>query len=54
MRHRHKWVKDTDGKQCERCGSRINTRLGMIRYIQGYEDGYSNGENYYPVCFKKE
>ncbi len=48
-RNRHKWVKDRNGKECIFCLSRINSRNGLYKYIQG--DGKNTEPiNWYPEC----
>lgn len=47
---RHKWEGDVNGKQCEKCGSRVNTRAGMVQYVEVDQGGVSDGVNWYPRC----
>jgi len=46
----HKWRKDNDGKYCEKCGSRINTKTGLAKYIERDVWGILERVNWYPRC----
>jgi len=46
----HKWVKDSQGKQCSKCGSRINTMGGRFKYVEVDKWGISEPCNWYPRC----
>ena len=51
---RHKWEKDSRGKHCVKCGSRINNTPGFIRYTEVDNIGTSQAVDFYPRClFKK-
>lgn len=49
--NRHKWVKEDNGKKCLKCGSRINSRSGLPKYMEVDTWGVSEYTNWYPRCF---
>ena len=49
--NRHKWIKTHYGKECEKCGSRIDNFGHGVVYLEMSKGGFIEVVDWYPRCY---